>query len=99
MRFHRLHPRPCRTIELAGAVASVKSASQPGEKYKKYPSSPTAGSPPLPGQVYCRQLEQEEAKARRDRVGMSAQGVSYQSPAVFRRRMRLLANKVTRLSL
>jgi micrococcal nuclease len=40
-------------------------------------------------QVYCRELDDAEAKARRDRVGMWAQGVSYESPRDFRRRMRL----------
>ncbi len=42
-----------------------------------------------PCQVYCRELEQAEAKAREDRAGMWAQGPSYESPAAFRRRMRL----------
>jgi endonuclease YncB( thermonuclease family) len=42
-----------------------------------------------PCQVYCRELEDAEAKARRDRVGMWAQGASYECPAVFRRRVRL----------
>jgi endonuclease YncB( thermonuclease family) len=40
-------------------------------------------------QVYCRELEQAEAKARQDRAGMWAQGPSYESPAAFRRRVRL----------
>jgi endonuclease YncB( thermonuclease family) len=40
-------------------------------------------------QAYCQELEQAEAKARQDRVGMWAQGASYESPAAFRRRMRL----------
>ncbi len=39
------------------------------------------GAPRL---VYCREMEQAEAKARRDRVGMWAQRVSYESPAAFR---------------
>jgi len=42
-----------------------------------------------PCQVDCRELEQAEAKARRDHVGMWAQGAAYGSPAAFRRRMRL----------
>ncbi len=43
-------------------------------------------------QVYCRELENAEAKARRDRVGMWAQGTKYESPRDFRRRMRLSGN-------
>ena len=35
-------------------------------------------------QVYCRELEQGESKARQDRVGMWAQGERYDSPTVFR---------------
>ena len=42
-----------------------------------------------PCQVYCRELEEAEAKARRDRVGMWAQGDKYESPAEFRKRMRI----------
>ena len=42
-----------------------------------------------PCQVYCRELEQAEVRARRDRVGMWGQGEKYESPAAFRRRMRL----------
>ena len=42
-----------------------------------------------PCQVYCRELDQAEAQARRDRVGMWAQGPKYESPRDFRRRMRL----------
>ncbi len=34
-------------------------------------------------QVYCQELEDAEAKARRDRVGMWAQ-THYESPAAFR---------------
>jgi micrococcal nuclease len=41
-----------------------------------------------PCQAQCRELEQAEAKARHDRVGMWAQR-NYESPAVFRRRLRL----------
>jgi micrococcal nuclease len=37
-----------------------------------------------PCQVSCRELEDAEAKARRDRVGMWAQGAGYESPAAFR---------------
>ncbi len=37
-----------------------------------------------PCQVYCRELEDAEAKARRDQVGMWAQGVMYESLAPFR---------------
>ena len=40
-------------------------------------------------QVSCRELEQAEAKARRDRVGMWGQGRTYESPAAFRRRVRV----------
>ncbi len=40
-------------------------------------------------QVYCRELEQADEKARQDRVGMWSQGAGYESPAAFRRRMRL----------
>ncbi len=42
-----------------------------------------------PCQVYCQELEQSEAKARRDLVGMWAQGERYESPAAFRKRLRL----------
>jgi len=40
-------------------------------------------------QGYCRELEEAEAKARRDRSGMWAQGNKYESPAEFRKRMRI----------
>ena len=40
-------------------------------------------------QVYCRELDDAEAKARRDRVGMWGQGDKYESPRDFRRRMRI----------
>lgn len=40
-------------------------------------------------QVYCRELEDAEVKARRDRVGMWVQGTAYGSPAAFRKRLRL----------
>ncbi len=39
--------------------------------------------------VQCRELVSAEAKARRDGVGMWAQGVKYESPRDFRRRLRL----------
>ncbi len=42
-----------------------------------------------PCQVYCQELVDAEAKARRDRVGMWAQGDRYESPAAFRRRVQL----------
>ncbi len=42
-----------------------------------------------PCQAYCRELEQAETKARHDRVGMWRQGAAYESPAAFRKRMRL----------
>jgi len=45
-----------------------------------------------PCQVWCRELEQTEAQARRDRVGMWAQGEKYESPRTFRQRMRLSGN-------
>ncbi len=40
-------------------------------------------------QVYCWELEEAEAKARRDRVGMWVQGDRYESPRGFRRRMNI----------
>ena len=43
-----------------------------------------------PCQVYCRELVQAEGKARHARVGMWAQGDRSESPAVSRRRMRLV---------
>ena len=43
----------------------------------------------VPCQVYCRELEQAEAKARQDRVGMWAQGANYERPASFPKRVRL----------
>ena len=42
-----------------------------------------------PCQVYCRELEQAEAKARRDRVGMWAQQTTYESPRAFRQRLKI----------
>ena len=39
--------------------------------------------------VYCEDLRTAEAMARRDRVGMWAQGPKYESPRDFRRRLRL----------
>ncbi len=42
-----------------------------------------------PCQVYCQELEDSEAKARGDRVGMWAQGGKYESPAVFRKRLNI----------
>lgn len=42
-----------------------------------------------PCQVYCQELEEAEAKARRDGVGMWAQGNKYESPRVFRQRQRI----------
>ncbi len=39
--------------------------------------------------VYCRELEEAVAKARRDRVGMWVQGDKYESPATFRKRLRI----------
>ncbi len=41
-----------------------------------------------PCKVYCRELEDAEAKARQYRVGMWAQG-SYESPAAFRQRLKI----------
>ncbi len=40
-------------------------------------------------QVFCRELEEAEAKARRDQVGMWVPGEKYESPAAFRRRVRI----------
>jgi endonuclease YncB( thermonuclease family) len=37
-----------------------------------------------PCQIYCWELEDAEAKARQDRVGMEAQGVRHKSPAASR---------------
>ncbi len=37
-----------------------------------------------PCQLYCQELEEAEAKARRDRVGMWVQREKYESPAAFR---------------
>ena len=45
-----------------------------------------------PCQVSCRELEQAEAQAQRDRVGMWAQGEKYGSPRTFRQRLRLSGN-------
>jgi len=42
-----------------------------------------------PCQAYCRELEDTEAKAKRDRVGMWAQGPEYESPRVFRQRLKI----------
>jgi len=42
-----------------------------------------------PCQAHCRELEKAESKAREDRVGMWVQGDKYESPAVFRKRMRI----------
>ncbi len=42
-----------------------------------------------PCQVYCQELEDAEAKARRDRVGMWVQGSKYESPRAFRQRHRI----------
>ncbi|MGD0264742.1 MAG: thermonuclease family protein [Candidatus Methylomirabilota bacterium] len=42
-----------------------------------------------PCQVYCRELEQAEAKAKTDKVGMWAQGAGYETPAAFRKRMQI----------
>ena len=42
-----------------------------------------------PCHVYCRELEDAEAKAKRDRVGMWAQREKYESPAAFRKRTKI----------
>jgi micrococcal nuclease len=42
-----------------------------------------------PCQVYCRDLRLAERKARRDRVGMWAQGDRHESPVTYRRRLQL----------
>jgi len=42
-----------------------------------------------PCQAYCRDLRVAELRAKRDRVGMWAQGDRYESPAAFRQRMRI----------
>ena len=43
-------------------------------------------------QAYCEDLFRTEVQAKRDKVGMWAQGSQYESPAAFRRRMRLSGN-------
>lgn len=45
-----------------------------------------------PCQAYCFELELADAKARRDRVGMWAQGNKYESPGAFRRRIQVTGN-------
>ncbi len=45
-----------------------------------------------PCQVYCRALEDAEAQAKQDRVGMWAQGAGYESPRDFRQRQRIQGN-------
>ena len=40
--------------------------------------------------AYCWDLRLAEVRARRDRMGMWEQGASYESPAAFRRRVRIL---------
>ncbi len=42
-----------------------------------------------PCHVYCKELEEAEAKARGDRVGIWAQGGSYESPRAFRHRLKI----------
>ena len=42
-----------------------------------------------PCRAYCRELEEAEAKARRDRVGMWAQGATHESPGAFRQRLKI----------
>ena len=42
-----------------------------------------------PCEAYCRDLRVAELQAKHDRVGMWGQGEKYESPATFRRRMRL----------
>ena len=42
-----------------------------------------------PCQVYCRELEQAESKTKQDRVGMWVLGNAHESPAAFRKRMRV----------
>jgi len=42
-----------------------------------------------PCQVYCRDLRVAELRAKRDRVGMWAQGPEYESPRVFRQRLKI----------
>ncbi len=42
-----------------------------------------------PCQVYCRALEDAEAQAKQERVGMWAQGDKYESPAAFRKRLNI----------
>ncbi len=39
-----------------------------------------------PCKAYCRDLRVAELRAKQDRIGMWAQGASYESPATFRRR-------------
>ena len=40
-------------------------------------------------QVYCRELDDTEAKARWDRVGIWVQGEKYESPVAFQKRKRI----------
>ncbi len=40
-------------------------------------------------QVYCQELEEAEIKARRDKVGIWAQGAAYESPRAFRQRLKI----------
>ncbi len=42
-----------------------------------------------PCQVYCSALEDAEAQAKRERVGMWAQGTAYESPRAFRQRLKI----------
>ena len=42
-----------------------------------------------PCQAYCEDLYRAEVKAKRDRVGMWVLGAKYESPAAFRRRLRV----------
>jgi endonuclease YncB( thermonuclease family) len=44
-------------------------------------------------QAYCQELEQAEMRARNYRVGMWAQGTTYESPAAFRKRMQVRESK------
>jgi endonuclease YncB( thermonuclease family) len=40
-------------------------------------------------QAYCEDLYRAEVKAKRDKVGMWAQGARYESPRAYRQRMKI----------
>jgi endonuclease YncB( thermonuclease family) len=40
--------------------------------------------------TYCEDLYRAEGKAKRDKVGMWVQGQKYESPAAYRRRLKVV---------